>query len=120
MEHLGQWNGGRAVVGFCFHERLHRFPPSLAHRGVGDGLPPGFGFNLRIGEELVGLRMMKNRVTMNAMGSENRFEFWPDWLVAPTVFLQVLRVHLHDKGFANHRVDPLLVVLRSLHNMGQG
>src|SRR5712692_9887599 len=52
----------RAVVFVRRHELLHRLPPALTDRRGRDGIPSFLAVDLRVGEEVVGGWIEKNRV----------------------------------------------------------
>ena len=58
--------------------------------------------DLRIGEELPGLRVEENRVRTDAVCRENLLQFGPDWFVSAFVLGFCAGMNLHDESFADH------------------
>lgn len=102
VEDLSERGRHRAVVWIGGHEIGHVFPPFLADRSLGDGVPLRFVFNFRIAEKLKRLLVKKYRVVVYSVLFERAFQLFPYRVVAFFVFGLLSGLDAHDECFANH------------------
>src|SRR5690349_16878283 len=102
MEDFAQTDRHRTVIRIRRHDRAHVFPPALTLRRCRDGGPARFIFDFGVAKKLPGFRVEKDRIVVHAMGRQNRFEFRPDWAMAPLILGLLTGIHTHNKGFSDH------------------
>jgi len=77
-------------------------PPLLAFGGSSDGLPPSLILDFNVTKELAGFGMKKNRVVVCPVLLEDRFQIWPDRIVAMFVLFFFSSLNGHYKGLTDH------------------
>lgn len=102
MKYFVECGGDGAVVGVGGHYVAHVGPPFLADFGVGDFGPALFIFDLYVTEEPMSFRVVEYGIIVGAMGFQGGGQFCPDGLVALGVFIHLVGMNAHYKGFANH------------------